>query len=71
MRKLKLKPQTARDTAYQRRLSEAYIRRELKTWRPFRLFGVFASFMGLSFTVISICNKNWLVGKGRDMLMCF
>ena len=55
----------SRSNSQDRKLSESYYIRELKIWSPFRMFGLAASFFGLSLTVVAICNKYWILGKGE------
>ena len=57
---MKLKPQHSNMMDRQRKMSEARLWTEMKMWRPFRLFGLFAAFMGLCFTVVVIFNQHWL-----------
>ena len=53
-----------------RKFGEAYYARELKTLRPFRLFGACGSFIALTLTVIGICSSHWVQGTGK-LCFCF
>ena len=70
---MKLKPQHSAmmTSERQRKMSEARLWGEMRMWRPFRLFGLFAAFMGVCFAIVVIFNKHWLGKKCRPSRSTF
>ncbi|XP_041377378.1 uncharacterized protein LOC121389795 [Gigantopelta aegis] len=59
-----LKFKTGQNSSDLRKFGEDYYLREAKLWRPFRLFGVFATISAMAFILTAIMNAHWLAGKG-------
>ena len=60
-----LKFKTRQNSSDLRKFGEEYYLREAKLWRPFRLFGILATFAAMAFTLSAILNAHWLDGKGE------
>jgi hypothetical protein len=61
-----LKFKTRQNSADLRKFGEEYYMREAKLWRPFRLFGLFATFAAMIFTLSAVVSDHWLEGKGQS-----
>lgn len=54
-----------------RKYTEAYYRRELRIWRPFRVLGLITSVFGIVLAVVAMSNRNWIMGRGRTQGLNF
>lgn len=63
-----LKFKTRQNSADLRKFGEEYYLREAKLWRPFRLFGVFATVSAMAFILAAILSSHWIAGKGKSIL---
>ena len=60
-----LKFKTGQGSLETRKFGEEYYLNEAKLWKPFRLFGLFATLAAIIFAVSAIFSSHWLDGKGR------
>ncbi|KAH9513528.1 hypothetical protein Btru_033277 [Bulinus truncatus] len=59
-----LKFKTRQNSSDLRKFGEEYYMREAKLWRPFRLFGVFATSTAMIFILSSLASSRWIHGSG-------
>ena len=63
-----LKFKTRQNSSDLRKFGEEFYLREAKLWRPFRLFGLFATVAAMTFILSAILSAHWLDGKGEVVL---
>ncbi|GFS14955.1 endoglucanase [Elysia marginata] len=62
-----LKFKTRQNSSDLRKFGEEYYLREARLWRPFRLFGLFATISAMIFILWAIGSSEWIYGKGRKL----